>query len=78
LVNKEKVMNTLAKTAVILSTLVSAQAFAVSFSDYDLDQDGYITQSEAKVSDTLTQIFDRLDVDRDGKLSMEEFKDIES
>ncbi|MFC3031612.1 EF-hand domain-containing protein [Pseudoalteromonas fenneropenaei] len=71
-------MNKLTQLLAVSAVLASSAAMAADFADYDLDKDGYISQSEAKVSETLTQIFERLDRDGDGKLSVEEFKDIES
>jgi hypothetical protein len=72
-------MKTMINLSIIAAaTLISAHAFAASFSDFDTDSDGYISQKEAKVSSTLTQLFDRLDADGDGKISQKEFKALDS
>ena len=64
------------KTLLIISTfsaMFAAQAMAADFKDYDLDQDGFISKSEAALSESLASIFDKLDSDGDGKLSEQEF-----
>ncbi len=49
-------------------------AHAVSFISADTDQDGYISQEEAKTIDGLSaDIFAQLDVNEDNKLSFSEF-----
>ncbi|MBQ4850213.1 EF-hand domain-containing protein [Pseudoalteromonas sp. MMG012] len=54
-------------------TVMSMNALADNFSDFDLNQDGFISQSEAAISDTLTSQFMSLDTNKDGKLSKSEF-----
>ncbi len=64
------------KTLLIISTfsaMFAAQAMTADFKDYDLDQDGFISKSEAALSESLASIFDKLDSDGDGKLSEQEF-----
>ena len=64
------------KTLLIISTfsaMFAAQAMAADCKDYDLDQDGFISKSEAALSESLASIFDKLDSDGDGKLSEQEF-----
>ncbi|RRS08424.1 EF-hand domain-containing protein [Pseudoalteromonas sp. J010] len=55
-----------------ITALGSSAVMAAEFSDFDLDQDGFISKSEAALSDSLTAIFDKLDSNEDGKLSPQE------
>ncbi|RXF00548.1 EF-hand domain-containing protein [Pseudoalteromonas sp. PS5] len=55
-----------------ITALGSSAVMAVEFSDFDLDQDGFISKSEAALSDSLAAIFDKLDSNEDGKLSPQE------
>lgn len=55
-----------------ITALGSSAVMAAEFSDFDLDQDGFISKSEAALSDSLAAIFDKLDSNEDGKLSPQE------
>ena len=46
----------------------------VSWSDLDGDKDGKLTKTEAAALDSLTQVFDLADVDKDGALTPDEYK----
>ncbi|WP_105169864.1 EF-hand domain-containing protein [Pseudoalteromonas sp. T1lg23B] len=56
-----------------LLILSSSAALAANFSDFDKNQDGLISKDEAAVSQALSDIFDALDANKDGKLNETEF-----
>jgi hypothetical protein len=49
-----------------------------SFNKLDKDQDGYISQQEAKADKKLMEQWDAADTDDDGQLEMSEFSAFES
>jgi hypothetical protein len=49
-----------------------------SFSELDTNKDGYLTQGEAAVDDTLIAHFVEVDTNRDGVLSMTEYDELTS
>jgi Ca2+-binding EF-hand superfamily protein len=66
-------MKTLNVTLTSLVLLASTSAMAGQFSDFDSNQDGMISKSEAAASESLLAVFDELDANKDGELSPEEF-----
>jgi Ca2+-binding EF-hand superfamily protein len=70
-------MNKLVIGLYIALASLSGAAVAASFEDYDLDKDGFISKSEAQVSDVLSAEFDSFDTDADGKISKEEFAEVQ-
>lgn len=66
-------MRKLATVITAATVLFAGSAMAAEFNDFDLDKDGFISKSEASLSESLASIFDKLDSDGDGKLSEKEF-----
>ena len=51
---------------------VANTSFAGNFSELDADKDGLISKDEASVSQTVTQQWDMLDINKDGYLGKAE------
>jgi Ca2+-binding EF-hand superfamily protein len=49
------------------------EAVAPPWELYDTNEDGYISLKEAEAQKMSSQIFNSLDIDRDGRLNKEEF-----
>ena len=50
---------------------------AITFEELDTSQDGYVDAVEASAIPALSEAFPTLDVDADGKLTIEEFASFE-
>jgi Ca2+-binding EF-hand superfamily protein len=70
-------MNKLAIGFCVVLASLSSAVMASTFEDFDLDKDGFISKSEAQVSDVLSAEFDIFDQDADGLISKEEFAEIQ-
>lgn len=76
-----KIKSFLIVVAVMFGLNVSAGEKATtkeSFNKLDKDQNGYISQQEAKDNKQLLEQWDSVDADADGKLEMSEFSAFES
>lgn len=51
----------------------ATEAIAPPWELYDIDEDGYISFEEAAAQKMPKQIFEGLDIDRDGRLNRDEF-----
>jgi hypothetical protein len=56
------------------SAFAGDQAIDKSFTELDTNKDGYLTQGEAAVDDTLIAQFVEIDTNRDGVLSNSEYE----
>jgi len=61
-------------TGLFLSLSIQAGDAVLSFEELDGDSDGYIAESEAKVSKNIAKNFKKVDTDKDGKISITEFQ----
>lgn len=52
----------------------STSAKKVTWSQLDGDHDGKLTRTEAAAIDSLTEVFDQADADKDGALTADEYK----
>ncbi|HVR81565.1 MAG TPA: EF-hand domain-containing protein [Luteimonas sp.] len=52
----------------------ASSAKKISWSDLDGDKDGKLTKTEAGPVDSLSQVFDQADADKDGALTAKEYK----
>lgn len=55
------------------TTLGKVNPFSGAFSDFDKDEDGVISQREAKSSPSLSDNFERIDTNRSGGISSDEY-----
>lgn len=53
---------------------MAAHAEMPSFTQLDFDKDGVLSRAEVLVNPEVNALFDKLDADLNGRLSMEEFK----
>ncbi len=65
------------KFIALLALASSSAAFAaVDFNSFDANGDGVISKTEAQANAQLARLFDKLDTDKNGELSQEEFSKV--
>lgn len=66
------------KFIALLALVSSSAAFAaVDFNSFDANGDGVISKTEAQANAQLARLFDKLDTDKDGELSQQEFSKVQ-
>jgi|TARA_B100001059_G_scaffold235164_1_gene279947 Ca2+-binding EF-hand superfamily protein len=66
------------KFIALLALASSSAAFAaVDFNSFDANGDGVISKTEAQANAQLARLFDKLDTDKNGELSQEEFSKVQ-
>lgn len=66
------------KFIAFLALASSSAAFAaVDFNSFDANGDGVISKTEAQANAQLARLFDKLDTDKNGELSQEEFSKVQ-
>ena len=66
------------KFIALLALASSSAAFAaVDFNSFDANGDGVISKTEAKANAQLARLFDKLDTDKNGELSQQEFSKVQ-
>lgn len=66
-------MKLISRLLVVGTLAVAYSATAADFTTLDTDKDGFVSQSEAAQSASISKVFDLLDSNKDGKLSEKEF-----
>jgi|TARA_B100000700_G_C14962990_1_gene817470 Ca2+-binding EF-hand superfamily protein len=66
------------KFIALLALASSSAAFAaVDFNSFDANGDGVISKTEAQANAQLARLFDKLDTDKNGELSQQEFSKVQ-
>ncbi|CAM2760133.1 hypothetical protein PAT01_11780 [Pseudoalteromonas atlantica] len=66
------------KFIALLALASSSAAFAaVDFNSFDVNGDGVISKTEAQANAQLARLFDKLDTDKNGELSQQEFSKVQ-
>ena len=66
------------KFIALLALASSSAAFAaVDFNSFDANGDGVISKTEAQANAQLARLFAKLDTDKNGELSQEEFSKVQ-
>jgi len=66
------------KFIALLALASSSAAFAaVDFNSFDANGDGIISKTEAQANAQLARLFDKLDTDKNGELSQQEFSKVQ-